>query len=124
MAEDERAVEAARTQSLFRTVNERVEALNEAFTPLIEDGEWVCECADLACVETIVMPLDEYEEIRSHPNRFFVSPGHVDLAIERVVEARSGYEIVEKLGVAGELAVAHYRRAQNGDTSARKPRKS
>jgi hypothetical protein len=36
----------ALNQALYRSVNEQIKALNEAFNELAEvDGEWVCECA-------------------------------------------------------------------------------
>ena len=104
---DVKALEAAKTQSLFRAVNERVGQLNEAFAPVLPTGEWVCECLDIACVETILIPLDEYERIRAHPNKFFVLRGHEDPVVERTVEAVDGYVVVEKLGAGADFAVEH-----------------
>jgi len=43
---DERASRAARNQSFFRQINERVNELNEAFSLVLPLGEWVCECAE------------------------------------------------------------------------------
>ena len=117
---DARALEAAKTQSLFRTVNERVEQLNEAFDPVVPTGEWVCECLDLACVETILMPLDEYERIRSHPNKFFVLRGHDDPAVERIVDAGDAYVVVEKLGAGADFAVEHDPRSRTAQNDARR----
>ena len=50
---DGQAVQAARNQSLFRHVTERIEALNEEFARITPLGEWICECADDACFETM-----------------------------------------------------------------------
>jgi hypothetical protein len=44
----------------------------------------------------IVLPIAEYAEVRDHPTRFFVLHGHQDESIERVVESRPNYLIVEK----------------------------
>ena len=71
---ESRALRAARNQSLFREVNERIEALNEEFARILPMGDWICECADDACFETMSFTIDEYEAIRSNPARFPVVP--------------------------------------------------
>ena len=103
----ERAIDAAKTQSMFRRVNEGVEELNETFAPLVEIGEWICECADHACITQIEMTLHDYERIRSHPRRFVVALGHEVAEIERVVERHDGFLVVEKMGAAAAFAEAH-----------------
>ncbi len=102
--DSERLERAARNQSLFRQVNERVEALNQAFNPLLEQGEWVCECEDLGCVAQIEMSLAEYQKLRADGNTFAVRPGHEVLEVETVVAATERYVVVAKLGAGGELA--------------------
>jgi hypothetical protein len=105
-------VRAARNQSLYRSVNEKIEALNEAFSNVADvDPEWICECKDEACIEQMRMTLGEYEAVRSRPNSFAVLPGHVDANVERVVEEADGYVVVEKIGLAAEVAVESYPRA-------------
>ena len=37
----------------------------------------------------------EYGELRSHPNRFAVLPGHVLEKVEHVVDTQDGYVVVE-----------------------------
>ena len=81
-----RQVRAAQNQSLFREINEEVKALNDSFSMLLPIGEWVCECADLTCVERIEMTGAKYEAIRQGPNRFPVIPGHELPEVERVVQ--------------------------------------
>ena len=81
-----RQVRAAQNQSLFREINEEVKALNDSFSTLLPIGEWVCECADLTCVERIEMTGAKYEAIRQGPNRFPVIPGHELPEVERVVQ--------------------------------------
>jgi hypothetical protein len=97
----------ARNQATFRTANERIGAaagVYEVATPV----PFICECADPTCSEIVRLELDQYEEIRSNTRRFFSVPGHETAAqgVSVVVEERSGYVIVEKLGHAGEVAEA------------------
>src|SRR2546430_2064397 len=102
---DERA---ANNQMLFRDVNERVKELNEGFTLFTPLGEWICECANDTCTERVEMSAAEYEKIRSKGTRFFVAPSdeHVWPDVELVTERTERYWILEKVGQAGELAMA------------------
>jgi hypothetical protein len=105
------AVQAARHQSLFRDVNERIEELNEQFSQILPTGDWVCECADERCFEPIELTMAEYEAIRAHPARFPVLPGHELTAdVEVVVETHDGYLVVEKQGAARDFAIEHDKR--------------
>jgi hypothetical protein len=108
-----RAARAARNQSLYRLVNERVKELNEAFDALMPLGDWVCECANEECFETVRMTHEEYEAVRSGGARFFVRPddAHVFPEAEDVTERHERYWIVEKTGVAAELAARRDPRA-------------
>jgi hypothetical protein len=86
---------ASRNEALFREVNERVEELHGR----LESDEWggfVCECADDGCTRRIHLPLATYERVRSDPRRFLVLPGHERLELERVVEERDRFLVVEK----------------------------
>jgi len=108
------AVRAARNQSLYREINERIESLNEAFDDVLDlGGTWVCECADESCTEPMEMTLGEYEAVRAHPNRFAVLPGHIYPAAERVVEEHGHYVVVEKFGDAGAFAKEHDPRSRD-----------
>ena len=97
---------SARTQSLFRDVNERVREINTAFKEQVPLGDWVCECAETACTKRIGLTTPEYEAIRAHPRRFAVAASdyHVVDEIEDVVERQDRFWVVEKHGPAGELA--------------------
>ena len=99
----EREERAARNQSLFREINERIEDLNEGFGRV---GEWLCECANDTCTERIEMTTKEYEAVRSSGKCFFVAPGdeHVWADVEHVTERNDRYWIVQKVGDAGRLA--------------------
>jgi hypothetical protein len=97
---------AGKTQALFRDVNERVlESPTSAGVSESEIVTMLCECADDACVEQIVLPKAEYEEIRGHPARFVIKAGHEVPEAERVVAGSDGTTIVEKFGRAAEVAV-------------------
>lgn len=97
---------AAKTQSLFRLVNERIEPLNETFSSISRINGYVCECADETCTEPIGMSVGEYEAIRARGNRFAIAPGdsHVWPDVERITEKRDRYWVVEKHGYASALA--------------------
>ena len=104
---DDRHVRAAKNQSLFREINERIQTLNEGFSVVVpESGEWVCECANESCIELISLTPDEYATIRANPNRFFVmaDEAHVWPDVERIVERTDRYWIVEKYGLGAVVA--------------------
>ena len=99
---DARAARAARNESLFREVNERIEEAG-----LVErdrSTRFLCECADTNCTEMIELPVEEYEAVRAKPDRFLVMPGHEIPDIEQVVEVRPSYLIIEKIGPARAVA--------------------
>jgi hypothetical protein len=113
---DDRQVRAAKNQSLFREINERIRAFNEGFDVVVpEPGDWVCECANESCIELIPLTLAEYETVRSKPNRFFVlaDDAHFWPDVEQVVDRTDRYWIVEKYGRGGEVAADHDPRAMN-----------
>ena len=84
----------ARTESVFRHVNERIAEVSEQ----VENGEtvFVCECADPDCHDRLHVPREQYEDVRSESTHFLVADGHELPEYERVVEKRSGYAVVEK----------------------------
>jgi hypothetical protein len=92
----------ARNQTLFREVNERIEYLAEVNERIGYDAEratseFVCECSNPECIETIELHLKAYERIRSNPTWFLVKTDHDISQIERVVSRDDGYAVVEKL---------------------------
>jgi hypothetical protein len=100
-------VRIARTESLFRDVNERIAESAERFDA--DSAEFVCECSDQACTDRVEATLDEYEEVRATGTRFLLRPGHEDTRVEQVVELRDRrHAVVEKVdtvvaGVAKQL---------------------
>ena len=101
----ERQVRAARNESWFRSVNEKLEGLAKAFRFIAETpGVFTCECADASCIERIEMSTAEYEELRRHPNRFAVLRGHGDPDVEEVVADNDRYLTVAKIGDGAKAA--------------------
>lgn len=117
----ERQIRAARNQSLFRSVNERLEGLAEAFQFIAEHTSFTCECADTSCVELMSLTLREYEALRANPNNFAVLPGHVYPDMERVVSENERFVVVAKIGegvkVANDLDPRNRRRQPGADTA-------
>lgn len=101
---DTRRERAALNQSLYREVNERIAALSDRYADELRPNEYICECLSTDCRATIELAHDEYERLRENGTRFFVLPGHFDPAVEKVVETNEHYVVVEKIGVAGEVA--------------------
>jgi hypothetical protein len=85
----------AKTEALFRNVNEEIRDASERFGS--ETGEFICECGDPACTEHVRVPLDEYERVRQDATQFVVQPGHVIGSVEREIRRGRGYAVVEKL---------------------------
>jgi hypothetical protein len=83
-------------EALFRTVNERIEELNESFATVTERFEIVCECGDPGCITRISMTKAAYEHVRADPALFIVAPGHEKPDVERIVEERGAYQVVRK----------------------------
>jgi hypothetical protein len=86
----------AHNETLFREVNERVEA---AQRPMGSDEPraFRCECGSLRCNMLVELTLAEYEHVRASPTHFFLVSGHEMPEIERIVERRRAYA-VEKVG--------------------------
>lgn len=95
---------AARNEALFRAVNEQAEGLGRDWQQPTETPRFVCECADDACTEQIVVPAEVYIQVRSNSRQFLIRPGHEHAEIERVVAATDEYAVVEKTGPAARIA--------------------
>ena len=99
--------EIAEAQIAFRELNENIEATADQI-PLPGLIPFICECPDTDCSEVVQLTFDEYEAIRQHPRRFFNVPDHertsVAAGAETVLVVFARFTIVEKIGIAGELA--------------------
>jgi hypothetical protein len=95
---------AARNEALFREVNENIARLEERHGTTSAQPVYICECANAACTEQIVIDADTYRRVRAEARCFFVRPGHQEPELERVVETHSDFLVVEKTGAAGQVA--------------------
>lgn len=103
----------ARNQATFREANEKIEATADKMQlPPERPVPFICECAERACMELVRLTVEEYEDVRQHARRFFVVPGHAApataIGAAVVVAELPGYTLVDKIGVAGEVAEQLY----------------
>ena len=109
----------ARSQALFREVNERIEQLAEDFG---SDGQnqLICECGNPDCTQRIELTSAEYEHVRAHASRFVVALNHENPETESIVEQNDRFAVVETYaGASSRIARTtdprsqqHLRRAQ------------
>jgi hypothetical protein len=107
--EEQRKERLARNESLFREVNERVREVNDRVTEVNGDVrsdriEFLCECGDPRCTESISLSREEYEQLRSDPLLFAVEPGHEIEEVEEVVAVGERFNTVRKLGSGARVA--------------------
>jgi hypothetical protein len=105
---DSREKRAAKNEALLREVNERIEEVGKRLQVLPDDEslDFRCECGRDECQAFVSMTVGEYEHVRADNDRFAVAPGHEDEEIERVVERRVRYVIVDKRPEAERLVGA------------------
>jgi hypothetical protein len=62
----------------FREANDQIRdlAVHKLEVRSNEFTRYLCECTDPACVETIELTVDEYDEISDKPGLKVVAPGH------------------------------------------------
>jgi hypothetical protein len=101
---------AARNQAMIREVNEQLEGARQDPEQVYQ--QFVCECADLECIQPVELTIQEYETVRAEGAMFVIAVGHVYPEVERVVSETSRFAVVEKLRTAGEIAEAHDPRAR------------
>ena len=95
---------AARNEELFRTVNEKIEAVSQTVPATDPNMEFLCECDDLECQGKVKATRTEYESVRAAPTRFLVLPDHSDPTVEHVVLSNERFGVVEKVGGAARRA--------------------
>ena len=84
----------ARTEALFREVNERIAETAERFDAT--ETNFVCECADPKCTHRVEATLEQYERVREEGDTFLLVPGHEDERVEAVVRQSDDHAVVEK----------------------------
>jgi hypothetical protein len=83
------------TEDVFREANERIAEKArqlELQTPI----PFLCECSDERCFERIVLPLGDYEEARSDPQRYLTIAGH-EVAGALVIAQSDRFALAEKV---------------------------
>jgi hypothetical protein len=96
----ERLERQARNESMMRSVNDRIAALDKSATDWAapdQQFEFQCECGKTSgCDGRVLMTLAEYERVRRQRDRFAVVPGHETDEVEYAVERHERYVIVDK----------------------------
>lgn len=92
---NERKVKIAKTEALFRDVNERIAETSERFDA--DEAEFMCECANPGCAERLEVPLEVYEDVRAEGTTFLLNPEHVAPDVEKVIRNHHGFAIVRKV---------------------------
>jgi hypothetical protein len=93
---DERTRRIGENEALYRSVNEKIEGLNETFGVVAESMAVVCECGSLECTEQITVDIPMYEHVRSDPTFFVILPGHEEADVETIVEEHGSFNVVRK----------------------------
>jgi hypothetical protein len=100
-------------QVALRNTNETIQASADRLT-LVLNIPFICECPDPNCSEIVNLSFETYDAIRQSPRQFFNISGHevpsVKACAERVIAVMGELTIVEKIGVAGDVATAGYER--------------
>ena len=99
--DDERARRVGINEAVFRELNAQLAGLADRS----EDLSCVCECGEIACVDTVVITLDEYRRVRSDPTTFAIVHGHALPDVEDVIASYDRYDVVrQKPGVPAAIA--------------------
>jgi hypothetical protein len=101
---DPRLERIAKNEEVFRAANREIERAEREEGPA-GDGvlEVICECGRDSCSDVITLPASEYSSVHQQKDRFVVLHGHQSDEIERVVEDRGAYLVVDKVGEAEEI---------------------
>jgi hypothetical protein len=106
------AERAAQNEEIFRQINEQIEEGAEQHG-VSSSLPFHCECGRSRCTETVELAPAVYERIAANPLHFVVKPSHQIPELERVIDTRAGYVVVEKVGEAREEIEREYRRKRH-----------
>ena len=102
---EERTERIAKNETVLRATNREMERADQAEgATLGELIDVLCECGRQGCDGVITMTFEEYDRAHSQADRFVVLRGHENTEIEKVVEERAGYLVVDKVGEAEDIA--------------------
>lgn len=94
----------ARSQALFREVNERIEHLPAGLDPNGYDRLF-CECGNPECTQQVELTRAEYEHARDHASRFVIALNHENPETESIIEENERFALVETYaGSASQIA--------------------
>jgi hypothetical protein len=77
-------------QLLMRKVNNRLVELADG-----DEGEFLCECGGLGCIEKILVPVDEYRRVRSDADLFIIDSRHSSESLGWIVTRQERWAAVE-----------------------------
>jgi surfactin synthase thioesterase subunit len=83
---------------IFKQINKDIDGfLHDMDVEKVLRAPFYCECSDLHCTQRIEISAAAYEAVHRNPKHFILVNGHEEPTIEKVLERRSDYTIVEKL---------------------------
>ena len=90
--------EKAKTESVYREVNERIYEVNAQREVLDLPEDLICECARPECSEQVTINAVEYRGLRANSTWFLIAPSeeHFFPEVERIIAKNGTYWIVEK----------------------------
>ena len=93
---DERRRRIGENEALYRSINERIEDINETFGMVSGTMAVVCECGSIECTEQIELDIATFERVRADSAQFVVIPGHEIPDVETVVERHETFYVLRK----------------------------
>ena len=78
-------------EAVFRAINEEIDDASNRGA-----RDYICECADATCSETIRLTQAEYRTVRADADRYVLIPGHEISGLENIVHREPGHLVVEK----------------------------
>lgn len=93
---DEQARRVGLNEALFRQVNEEIRGLTGTFGDEGGTMAIVCECGDAGCTAQLEIGIADYERIRGSSRLYVIATGHDIPGVERIVERREGWDVVQK----------------------------
>jgi hypothetical protein len=82
-------------EDIFRSANDRI-AERARELGWASSVPFLCECSDSRCFARLDLTLDEYAQVREHPQRYAVHASH-EVAEAFLVEENGDLALVEKL---------------------------
>jgi hypothetical protein len=85
-----------KTQIVFGEANQWVAEITATHEEM--SSEFLCECGRATCVAVIELALSDYRDVRKDGSHFITARGHRVDGVDRLAEARDGFEIVALVG--------------------------